>query len=175
MKTLTLLSLSALALVLSACTVTFGLEVDRRPPGGLTTSNETYRSNYEAYVDGVRTPIICADRTTLVTYGFNFSGDLRSWSSYLKGRRTGATVERATFTANSRTVDYGSNRVDVEYTIPAGLAPQSTQDAPIQPQGIEVVPKAVVTGYTELFVDINGFGEGFGFRFRGIPVVSNCG
>ena len=171
MKRLILLILSVLTLTACTGVIEFILDFETNLPPGLTVSNLELSSNYTATVDGVRQPVICDDKTTILTYSFNFNGALESWTSYLKGEDTGYVPPEsiATFNASSANVNYQNNFVSVEYEIPRTLAPTSQ---PLSSQAIVVNPKTI--GATELYVEINGFAETYDIKFKGIPILAAC-
>lgn len=171
MKRLKFSCFGLIVLVLTACQVT----VDVGLPPGFSVSNASYRTNFRATVDGQERYIICDNRTTTLSYRFNYSGTLRSWSSYLRGQTTGTIRGRANFTSRDITTP---GRVEVDYTIPRNQAPLSSGPEPqaLDPESIIIVPRPTVIGYTQLWLDINGSTRSFTFHNQGnaIPVVDGC-
>lgn len=166
-KLLTLF-LASSVLFLSACEITI-TGIDAPPP----VSNATYRTNYEATIDGVKTFIICDDETTTLTYEFDYSGNLASWTSYLRGTTTNSVRSKASFTL----ADAGVNRLDsgrirVEQPIGRNSSPLSVD---LSPQSIVVVPnEPTVVGGARLFLEASGYTQNEELSSSPIPVVDNC-
>jgi hypothetical protein len=166
MKALKLCSLALMLLVLAACQVS----VDVGMPPGLSVSNTRYETNFQASINGQNRYVICDDRETTLTYRFDYTGSLTSWSSYLRGRDSGVIEGRARFTSADIVTP---GRVIVDYRIPRELAPLSEGVQPtseISPESIIVVPR--ILGYTELWLDIGNFRNSY--RFGPIPVLATC-
>jgi hypothetical protein len=163
MKNIAPLCLLSLGLVLAACDITIDWG------SGFSISNATYSTNFQDRSGG---SYICDNTTTYLTYSFNYSGTLTSWTSYLKGENTGVVKGRTTFTPSSPYVDrYGNNYVEVTYTIPSGTAPlEATSQA--APQSIIVVPNPQVIGYSRLFLTVNGYSHPL--LSNPIPVINGC-
>ena len=145
--------------LLSGCNIVF--TGDTGLPDGIDIYDGAYSTSYQ---DGNGRFIICDNATTELSYAFAYDGALESWTSYLRGVQSGQVTGRATFTPNSGNVSYGSDYVEVTYTIPAYNAPLA-----VAPQAIVVRP--VVKGYTRLYLQVNGYREGYDFLSRNIPVV----
>jgi hypothetical protein len=174
MKMLKKLSMTLLGiLLLSACSgvIRFSIDVEQNLPPNFTVSNLQLTSNFTATLNGETQPVICDDRSTTLTYSFNFNGELDSWYSYLQGVTTKNIPEdsRVLFDANSDNVDYRNNFVRVEYTIPSQIAPLSND---LSTQTIVVNPREL--GKTQLFVEINGYSKKYNIKFKGIPVLATC-
>lgn len=172
MKALKLCSLALILLVLAACQVT----VDVGMPPGFSVSNASFETNFRATVDGQERYVICDNRTTTLSYRFDYSGTLTSWSSYLRGQTTGTIRGRETFTSADINTP---GRVEVTYTIPRNQAPLSDGleiQSAISPESIIVVPRPTVIGFTQLWLDINGTTRSFNFNNQGraIPVIDGC-
>ncbi len=148
--------------LLASCTFSGTFEGEVGLPPGLTISNATYGTDFEATVDGELQDVICNDRTTNFTYGFNFNGDLRSWESYLKGVETGRIAGRISLDLSSDNVRYdrATNRVTVNYEIRANAAPQA------------IVVNPVLAGKTQLFLQ---FGT-YNYRLLSdpVPILESC-
>lgn len=162
----------ALLLLLVGCQVSFDLV----PVPGLVLRNASYRTNVRATVDGRERFIICDNRTTTLSYSFDYTGALLSWRSYLRGRNTGTIRGDRRFTL-ADVVRPG--RVEVTYTIPPYQAPLSVNELPdaaaIAPESIIVVPRPTVVGASELRLEVNGIGRSVVLSGRDpIPVVDNC-
>lgn len=148
--------LAALTLLVTGCQVV----VSPGPggPSGFTLRSASYTTNHQGPND---TDIICDNQTTFLRYSFVFDGELRSWTSYLKGASTGEIAGEQTFGPSTPGVDYRPGNVTVTYEIRPGAAPQ----------GIGVNPK---TSYTRLFLRVNGSDRAYDLLSRDIPVVSEC-
>ena len=159
--------LAGLLLVLSACSGV--ITVDIGLPEGVTITNATYSSNYQATIDGRSRDVICDDRTTELTYSFRFTGNLNSWTSFLRGVNTGQEAGRVTLNLNSSVVDYNqsTSTVTVRYQINAGAAPLA-----VSPQAIVITPK--VEGYTQLFLEFSGVSKAYDLLSDDIPVLASC-
>lgn len=155
-----------LGLIVTACEFTISGNIDFP---NLEVSNARYATNYRT--DEGRS-VICDDRTTELTYSFDYQGDLDRWSSYLEGSRGGRVGER-TFYPDYR--GYGAAHVEVTYGIPPYTAPLSVDpnEGEVTPQAIVVVPKPVVIGHTTLYLSVNGYGSR-AFSSDPIPVINNC-
>ena len=168
MKTPFKVGLLVLALVvLSGCEIT----VTSRPgrPPNFVLTDASYQTNFEADIEGRRRFVICDDRTTFLTYRLEFDGELDSWTSYLRGVRSGDIEGRATFDSrDSRVNRYGDGFAEVEYEIRARGAPLL-----VAPQAI--VPRPKVEGYTQLILEVNGYEEGYELSSDDIPVLATCG
>ena len=139
-------------------------------PPGFSLSNAYYLTSYRADADGDGDLefVICDDRTSELTYHFDYSGELLRWTSYLQGVTSGQIRGEATFTPDSAGVYYGGDSVDVTYEIRAGAAPLAA------PQGITVVPVPDVIGYTRLYLRVNGYSGLYSLSSRAIPVLRFC-
>lgn len=131
-------------------------------PPGLTISNATYGTGFEAEVDGELQDVICNDRTTNFTYAFTFDGDLRSWESYLKGVDTGRVAGRISLDLNSEFVSYdaATGRVTVNYQLQPGAAPQA----------IVINPK--VLGKSQLFLQFDTYN--YELLSDPVPILQSC-
>ena len=145
--------------LLAGCNVVF--TGDTGLPDDIDIYDETYTTSY---TDDNGRFIICDNYENRISYAFSYDGALESWTSYLRGVQSGQVAGRATFTPDSSNVSYGSERVTVTYTIPSYTAPLS-----VAPQAIVVRP--VVKGYTRLYLQVNGYREGYDFLSKNIPVV----
>jgi mRNA degradation ribonuclease J1/J2 len=170
MKRFTAVLLLALSVVLSACEIT--VHSGDVPPTlpQMRIYNPVYATNYQANINGADTFIICNNQTTLLRYAFDYSGRLESWSSYVWGQTTG-DIRGEAFFDRSDIAEPG--HVEVSYTIPPFMSPLSVDEG-ISAQGIIIVPKAKIIGYSELFVKINGSSHTVPLSSKGIPVVDNC-
>jgi mRNA degradation ribonuclease J1/J2 len=169
MKLLTTTLVLGLMIVLSACEITIHSgDVPTLPQ--MRIYNPVYATNYQAIINGEDTPIICDNRTTLLRYAFDYSGRLESWSSYVRGQTTG-TIRGEAFFDRSDIAEPG--HVEVSYTIPQFMSPLSVGDD-ISTQGIIIVPKASIIGYSQLVVRINGSSNTVPLSSKAIPVVDNC-
>lgn len=138
--------------------------------------NASYRSNYrlDTNGDGVHDrSVICDDRITELTYSFNYTTELDSWTSWLEGGFERDEVGRQTFRPGEAGVRYGNDRVEVTYEIDPGTAPL-TVDPALAPQGIVVVPNPRQIGQTFLKVRVNGVGFTYTLTSQPIPVIDNC-
>ncbi|CAN5804745.1 hypothetical protein BH24DEI2_BH24DEI2_02200 [soil metagenome] len=151
-----------LTTLLASCTISGTFEGKIGLPPGLTITNATYGTDFEATVDGRLQDVICNDRTTKFSYGFNFDGDLRSWESYLKGVRTGEIAGRISLDLNSNNVGYdrATNRVTVTYEIRPNAAPQA----------IVVNPK--VAGKSQLFLQFGTYN--YKLLSDPVPILESC-
>ena len=155
--------------ILSGCEIVVTNQPGRPPNFELLDAN--YQTNYEADVDGdgELRYVICDDRTTFLTYTLRFEGELDTWTSYLRGVRTGEVVGRETFDSRDTRVNrYDEGEAEVEYEIRARGAPLL-----VAPQAI--VPRPKVEGYTQLFLEVNGYEEGYELSSNDIPVLATCG
>ena len=159
------LALSLVVLIttlLASCTFSGNFEGEVGLPPGLTISDATYGTDFEATVDGELQDVICNDRTTNFTYSFTFNGNLQSWESYLKGVETDRIAGRISLDLNSDFVDYNAatNRVTVNYEIRANAAPQA------------IVVNPVLAGKTRLFLQ---FGT-YNYRLLSdpVPILEKC-
>ena len=174
MKTLLKLGLLALALVvLAACDIVIAPSDPDNPrpgrPPGFELLDASYQTNFEADIDGRRRFVICDDRTTFLTYRLEFDGELDTWTSYLRGVNTEEVVGRETFNSrDSRVNRFGDGFAEVQYEIRSGGAPLL-----VSPQGIVPTPKEI--GYTQLFLEVNGYEEGYELSSNDIPVLATCG
>ena len=137
------------------------------------TSNLRISGEYSAVVDGVSRDIICDNKPSFVTYSFDYTGDLGSWTSSLEGVTTGQVSNTKDYTViNTPPVD---GNVTARYDVLPKTAPLST-GSNLSAQGIIVVPSAKVIGYTRVKItafDSNGFPT-FTRRSNSLPVVNNC-
>ncbi len=153
-----------LSLLLSACEIT----VDVGPlPSGVTISNASWSSNHQADVQGVRQQVICDDRTTMLTYSFQFTGTLGSWESYLQGVDSGQIAGRVQLSLSDPRVNYNPNTrtVTVNYELRAGATPTL-----LAPQAI--VP--VRLDYSRLFLRFAGTSQAYSLFSQPIPVLNIC-
>ena len=164
------LVLLALVPVLAACEIIIS-GIDFPYPPGFSLYNASYRSSYQADADGDGDVefVICDDRTTLLSYHFNYQGSLERWTSFLKSVQSGQIRGEVTFYAGDPRVNYGYSSVDVTYEILAGAAPLA-----IAPQGITVVPLPTVIGHTRLYLRANGYSGLYALSSQPIPVLANC-
>lgn len=154
-------------IIMTGCEIT----VTSRPgrPPDFTLTDASYQTNFEADIEGRRQFVICDDRTTFLTYRLEFEGELDTWTSYLRGVQTREVVGRETFDSrDSRVNRYGDGFAEVEYEIRARGAPLL-----VAPQAI--VPRPKVEGYTQLFLEVNGYEEGYELSSNDIPVLASCG
>ena len=145
-------------LFLTSCNV---VVTDVGLPDGVDIYDESYLTSYR---DDSGRYIICDNYTTQITYAFSYDGLLESWTSYLRGVRSGEIAGLATFFPDTRGVSYRDDYVEVTYTVPSRNAPLS-----VAPQAIVVRP--VVKGYTRLYLQVNGYTEEYDFLSQSIPVV----
>lgn len=157
------------ALLLSACDIIIsGPSV----PPSVNVFNASYSTNYEATINGVTQDIICDNRRTELNYTFDYSGNLDSWSSFLRGVESGEIDGLESFT-EADIARYGE--VDVTYEIPPGEAPLKEESERLNPQRIVVVPNPQVVGRTMLYVTVNGGSNRIPLSSdRSIPVVNPC-
>lgn len=155
------LVIASLAFVLNGCLIEI---VDT--PGdvtvvGIPRLGTSYQRELE--VNKGQEYIICNDKETLLDYTFQFSGNLSSWRSYLKGRDTKEINGDVTLTLASQGVTYDSatNRVTVRYAIRPNAAPKL-----LSPSAITTVR---IDGYSTLFLEVDG--EVFS---KEMAVVGNC-
>lgn len=141
-------------------------------PEPVSVSNAGYDTSYEATINGEPRNIICDNRLTELNYRFNYTGDLTTWTSFLKGDTTGTVRGETSFNSSQITTP---GQVDVTYSILANGAPLLT-DGGLSPQAIVVtpVPNPTVIGSTRLFIRVNGLNEEIPLSSNSIPVVSNC-
>ncbi len=170
MKRFTFLLIAGLTFVLSSCSIEI---VDIGLPSDLNVTNARYETSFSATVNGeANRSIICDDKVTILSYSFQFSGNLGSWTSYIKGSQ-GSEVGRQTLDLNSRFVQYDSaNRiVTVTYELPAGSAPLV-----LAPQTITVtpIPDPQVIGSSKLYLEFPSASRPFAFSTKDLPVVDNC-
>ena len=145
-------------LFLTSCNI---VVTDVGLPDGIDIYDESYLTSYR---DDSGRYIICDNYTTQITYAFSYDGGLESWTSYLRGVRSGDITGLETFFPDTRGVYYDSDYVEVTYTIPPYNAPLA-----VAPQAIIVKP--VIEGYTRLYLQINGYIEEYDFLSQSIPVV----
>ena len=168
---LRLLALSLLLPILAGCEFVITGSVDVLFPPGFSLYNASYNTSYKADVDGDSALefVICDDRTTELSYHFDYSGDLRQWTSFLKGVTSGEIRGEVTLYPDTAGVGYGSQEVDVTYEILARAAPLV-----VSPQGITVVPLPDVIGYTRLYLRVNGYSGLYNLSSNAIPVLRHC-
>lgn len=171
MNPVRLLALFATVVFLAGCDFVITGSVDLAYPPNFSLYNASYNTNYQADADGDGDLefVICDDRTTELSYHFDYDGDLRQWTSFLKGVTTGQVRGEVTFYPETGGVRYGSQEVDVTYEIRAGAAPLL-----VAPQGITVVPVPDVIGYTRLYLRVNGYTGLYNLSSRAVPVLSSC-
>ena len=148
--------------MLASCTVsgTFEGEIVYHP--GLTITDATYGTDFEATVDSRLQDVICNDRTTKFTYAFTFDGDLRDWESYLKGVETDRIAGRISLSLNSNFVDYNAatKRVTVTYEIRANAAPQA------------IVVNPTLAGKSRLFLQFGTYN--YKLLSDPVPILESC-
>ncbi len=168
-----LIKLSFLTILLTLLTScgNFTVTIDIGLPPGIKVSNAGYSTNFTKVINGKTQFVICDDKTTNLSYHFNYTGPLNSWSSFLKGVTTGTTKAQANFTS-ADIFDPINKKVKVTYGIANHVAPLAVE--PIETTGIVPVPKATVIGYTKLFVNINGYSKSHQLVSSSIPVVDKC-
>ncbi|HHO56387.1 MAG TPA: hypothetical protein ENK21_08340 [Trueperaceae bacterium] len=165
------LALATILLTLLTSCGKLQVTIDIGLPPGITVSNAGYSTNFTKVINGSTRFVICDDRTTNLNYHFNYTGQLNSWSSFLKGATTGTEKGYASF-SSADIFDPANKEVRVTYGIAANVAPLAV--APINTTGIVPVPKATIIGYTKLFVNINGYAKSHQLVSSKIPVVDNC-
>ena len=154
---------SFFVLALSACSgaLRFNFDVDTDLPPGLSIDESSIRltSTHNATVDGRNQPVICDDQETTLTYSFEYSGNLETYSTYLVGRDTGDEAE-----LTNQTQIASGGYVEHSVRIPAGLAP------------LAIVPNPIPIGASILYVtlDPDGYGDQYYIRFNDIPVLQTC-
>jgi hypothetical protein len=157
----------AFLLIVSLMFLLNGCLIEIVPPPSSVTVVGTPRlgTNYqwELEIDKGKEFIICNDKNTLLDYGFQFSGNLGSWRSYLKGKDTGVINGDVTLTRNSQGVTYNAsnNSVIVSYTITPNAAPKL-----LAPSAIVI---ARIEGYSTLYLEVDG--ETF---YKEMAVIGNC-
>lgn len=164
-RALTILSSALLAVLLAGCQIS--VTPGRGLPPGFEITNAGYTTNH-AGPNGTR--IICDNRTTELTYWFDYRGDLRSWTSYLRGEVNRETTNRETFYPGDRRVRWTNRGVEVTYTIRPGTAPLSV-DGAFEPQAIGVRPR---TWAVRLILQVNGYDRGYDLLSAAIPLVGEC-
>jgi len=155
-----LILLIGLALGLGACS-------------NVETSNLRITGEYTGTINGVSQDVICDNKPSYVTYSFDFSGDLGSWTSSLEGVTTGDVVNTKDYTVVGNPPVNGT--VTARYDVLAKTAPLSV-GGHLSAQGIIVVPNAKVIGYTRVKItayDFSGIPT-FTRRSNSLPVVNNC-
>lgn len=160
------------ALLLVGCEIVFGDPIDPPP-----VSNASYRTDYRLDLDGDGEgdrSAICDDRVTELTYSFDYTTELESWTSWLEGGFDGREVGRQTFRPGEDGVRYGNDRVEVTYDIFPGTAPLALPPGGVAPQGIVVVPNPKQIGETILKVRVNGEDFTYTLTSNRIPVIDNC-
>lgn len=157
---LSVLSVSVLAVLLAACsgTLRFVFDIDTNLPSGVTVaeSSVSLDSDYYATVDGRNQPVICDDRQTRLSYGFNYTGSLDTYRVVLEGVTSGEQPYVAGSTQNA-----SGGRVAGTITIPAGVAP------------LAIVPQPKVLGFTRVKIELNPTSN-FYVRFNDVPVLASC-
>lgn len=159
-KSFALIFLFLTTTLLAACTVSVDGNINPPPP---EISNASYRTDFQAMVDGRNQDVICDDRVTNLTYSFDFDGDLDTWVSYLKGVTSGDIAGRVTLSLtgdNRVSYDRVNDRVTVNYQINAGAAPLA----------IVVSPKVV--GESQLFLQFGN--DSVKLLSNPIPVLQSC-
>ena len=169
-----LLVLMVMIPVLSGCFV-----VIDDIPTIFTVTNASFSTNYQLEFiednnERVQRNVICDDKTTTLIYKFTFTGILDSFRSYLSGYDTGQIPSDGdkTFTKSDINLTSGVP-VEVEYTIPARLAPLSNDS--LEPSVI----LREIKGYSLLHLDFPGASQDKislfdNSKYPGIPVVGNC-
>jgi hypothetical protein len=170
MKRFAFLLIASLAFVLNGCLIEI---VDTGLPSGVTISNARYQTSFSATVNGQpNKSIICDNKETTLSYSFQFSGNLGSWTSYIKGN-LGSVVGRQTLDLSSNFVLYDSatRTVTVTYTLRAGSAPLL-----LAPQTITVtpIPNPTVIGKSKLYLEFPNTSRAYAFSTDELPVVTNC-
>ena len=168
--------LTVLLVLLSACgeiTIKFIpppiVTIDVTP--GIGIYNAGFSTNYVATIKNQKQYVICDSKKTNLTYHFNYTNPVKSWSSFLKGVNTGTEKGQAYFTAAD--INDTTNRyIEVVYGIANYVAPLAVE--PIETTAIVPVPKATVIGHTKLIININGYTKSHQLVSNEIPVVSNC-
>jgi hypothetical protein len=174
-RLLYLLIFSVLTLTLSSCLVlTDGGD-------GLTIRDARFETDF-SLVDNnnqLQNYAVCDDLLTNIRYEFKFSGTVESFEWYLKGDSgSEAYRERVRVGSPGVSFDAATGTVRVERTLDRGsptfMAPQGVGE--LQPTGITITPIAQVLGYSNLFVEILGFSQGYTVTFPGskIAVIGNC-
>lgn len=138
----------------------------------VTLTNASYKSEFQAEVDGTESSVICNDEDTAFSYTFTYSGNLQSWSSYFRGVESETETSENQFNLNSDAVEVNGNEVTVRYTIEAGAIPTLVEPA-LDTQGIVVTPTE--PEFTELFVVVDDNGTDRVLRSGEIPVLEACG
>jgi hypothetical protein len=167
-RPLKLALLTAVGFAMAGCTISVFPGT-----GGGTTGTTISSLNFSSDIrDNSGQSLICDNATTNLTYTFNYSGTLDSWTSSLVGKNTGQQKGTTTLSLSDPRVGGSGSFVTVTYAVPPKTAPLSAP--PLKPQSIIVSP--AILGYTDLlitFYDISGK-SGTVRLNRDIPVVSNC-
>lgn len=167
-----LIFVCSVALLLSACDITFSgnVKIDLLPPG-VTIDNAAYSTNFSAKVNGVEQFVICNDRTTELSYSFDFTGNLNSWESFLEGKNTGEKAGEKRFSTTGPFV-VRPGHVEVTYEILSSGAPRLTAPE-LGTEAIVVVPKQPI-GYSKLFINVDDFARNFPLSSSFIPILETC-
>jgi hypothetical protein len=152
-----------------------GLALGLGACGNVETSNLRITGEYGAVINGTEQDVICNNKPSFVTYSFDYTGDLGSWTSSLEGVTTGQVSNTKEYTVLGTPPVNGN--VTARYDVLPKTAPLSLPTgSKLSAQGIIVVPSAKVIGYTRVKItafDFNGFAT-FTKRSNSLPVVDNC-
>ena len=167
--------LTILLVLLSACNFSIKftpppiVTIDVTP--GIGIHNAGFFTDFVATIDNQKRYVICDDRKTNITYHFNYTNPIKSWSSFLRGVNTGTVKGQAYFTAADIT-DTTKKYIEVIYGIGRHVAPLAIK--PVETTSIVPVPKATVIGYTKLIININTFSSSLQLVSENIPVIDKC-
>ena len=121
---------------------------------------------------------ICSNRVTQIAYTFRYTGDLASWSSYLKGNTLGTEVMRETYTSTTTGVEaVGTDGYTTTFNIAENTAPYGAEPSGSTSKAIVVVPvpQPVQIGSSKLYLTLTGEGgDTKNYVSSDIPVIENC-
>ena len=132
------------------------------------------KTNYILTQNGQQSFAICNDLITILDYEFTFSGTLITWESYVRGDQ-GGIAGRTQFVPGDgkSTIDNSAKTVKVKYEINPGGAPRLVAPQANIPN-ITVNPKALIVGYSTLFLNAEGFTQGEPLSSDKMAVIDNC-
>ncbi len=146
------------SLLLSACSFTIEGTVDFDLPPNFTISNAQYTTNH-GNSNGVFE--ICENKSTRLTYEFNFSGGNPSWIEYINFYDNNG-VFTSRFTPNNISViSQTGNFIEVAFDIPArtNLANQAID---------------LKVGEAQFFLEFNGASRPYRLFAQPINVIASC-
>ena len=148
------------------------------PDPVIPTPIEIIDPSFETNVTANGQIAICSNRVTQIAYTFRHTGDLASWSSFLKGNTIGTEILRETYTPTTAGVEaVGTDGYRTTFNIAENTAPYSAGTSGSTSKAIVVVPvpQPVQIGSSKLYLTLTGTGgDTKTHTFSDIPVIENC-